>query len=436
MDYSTHYIYIVSIFIALLIFIFILGIKNIIREKRRKEQLIEVRQIFVKMESHSRDTTKQKKYDFPLFRAQTKLNDALDEYSSLRNELKEKWRIHYKSLSWWDKATLDTDLKINENNELITTELDSHIKEIEVAIAQFNNTYKEDILRSNNYFIKLNERSLRRLKELEAATVKNIKDVKHTNVDQNYVALSWLSGLSIPVSITSDLMSTHAVYNSLRSVNSNFEGMSNVEVWWETLFMGGEQLSGLVSLTKGAYFEKLVENDTGGQLHEHFNHPDTDITIDGIEYQIKATDSLSYINTVDPDIPVISTSEIAEKTNSIDSGYSNEELTESVQLALDGTMIDAGDTAVDVILTGAGSLGIFATIRGINHAGDKIKNGVDKEEAILEGMGVAVTATAKGVVDTAELAYKVASSAPSRAVGRGLWAVTKFSGKVIGKSFK
>lgn len=97
-------------------------------------------------------------------------------------------------------------------------------------------------------------------------------------------------------------------------------------------------------------------------------------------------------------------------------------------------MIDVGDTAVDAILTGVGSLGVFSTIRGINHSSDQIKNGADKDVAILEGVEVAITGTVKGIVDTAELAYNVASSAPSRAVGRGLCAVTKFSGKVIGKA--
>ena len=144
-------------------------------------------------------------------------------------------------------------------------------------------------------------------------------------------------------------------------------------------------------------------------------------------YQIKATDSSSYIATVDPDIPVIATSEVADKTHSIDSGYSNEELTNSVELALGGTVIDAGDTAVDAILSGAGALGFFATCRGINRANADFNKGVSAEEAIFNGVAVAVEGTAKGLVDSAETAYKVATSTPGRGVGRGiLWVLTIF----------
>ena len=129
-----------------------------------------------------------------------------------------------------------------------------------------------------------------------------------------------VSGLSIPVSITGDLYSANAVFDALRGVNSNFENMSNTEIWWETLWMSPESLAGLTSLTKGAYFEQLVAGDTGGELFEHFNHADTDITIDGIEFQLKATDSVGYINSVDDDIPVITTSEVAAQSTAIDSG--------------------------------------------------------------------------------------------------------------------
>ena len=184
--------------------------------------------------------------------------------------------------------------------------------------------------------------------------------------------------------------------------------------------MSSESLTGLVSLTKGAYFEQLVASDTGGELFPDFNHPDTDITINGIEYQLKATDSAAYINTVDEDIPVIATSEVADLEGVIDSSYTNEELTNTVEIAINGNAIDAQDTAVDAILSGVGTLGIFATIKGINHAQVKYNKGVEAEEAIFEGLGVAAEATAKGIVDTVEMASKVVKSRPSRFVGRAL----------------
>jgi hypothetical protein len=222
------------------------------------------------------------------------------------------------------------------------------------------------------------------------------------------------------VSIVGDLYASDQVFDALRGVNGNFESMSNSEIWWETLWMSPESLVGLTSLTKGAYFEQLVASDTGGQLFENFNHADTDITIDGIEFQLKATDSINYINSVEDDIPVITTSEVAAQTGAIDSGYDDAELTNTVDLAIGGTVVDAQDTAIDAILAGAGTLGFFATIHGINYAQAQYDNGVKAEEAVLEGLGVAIEGTAKGIVDASEMAYNVVTSRPMRFIGRGI----------------
>ena len=169
---------------------------------------------------------------------------------------------------------------------------------------------------------------------------------------------------------------------------------------------------------KGAYFEKLVAPDTGGTLHEHFNHPETDIVIDGVAFQLKATDNTGYVNSVADEIPVIATSEVALRTDAINADYSNEELTNTVDLALGGTIVDMGDSAVDSIMSGVGGLGLLATVKGINHAVTKHKNGGDAAEAIFEGVGVAIESTASAFVGAAEMGYKVLASRPSRFVGR------------------
>ena len=65
-------------------------------------------------------------------------------------------------------------------------------------------------------------------------------------------------------------------------------------------------------------------------------------------------------------------------------------------------------------------MGIFATIRGINQASARYNEGVEAEEAFLEGVGVAIEGTAKGFVDAGEMLYKAAMSRPSRFVGRSL----------------
>jgi hypothetical protein len=216
------------------------------------------------------------------------------------------------------------------------------------------------------------------------------------------------------------------VYDALRTVNGNYLNMADADIWWETLFLSPLSLVGLTSLTKGAYLEQLIAADTGGELFEHFNHPGSDIVIDGVEYQIKATDSTSYINSVADDIPVISTSEVASETGALDSN--------TVDLAMGGTVVDIGDSVVDAIFAGVGGLGLFATIQGINHAVSKHKNGGDGAEAMFDGAGVAIEGTARAFVGAAELSYKALASKPSRFVGRtllkGLGALEK---KIMGE---
>lgn len=60
---------------------------------------------------------------------------------------------------------------------------------------------------------------------------------------------------------------------------------------------------------------------------------------------------------------------------------------------------------IDYIARG-GQAVFFATLRGINHAIDRHREGVDKAEAVEEGIGVAVTGTMKATVDLAEMGYK------------------------------
>ena len=149
--------------------------------------------------------------------------------------------------------------------------------------------------------------------------------------------------------------------------------------------------------------------------------------------KIKATDSISYIESIDSNIPVIATSEVAEKTDAVDIGYSNEELSDSIDFAFGGTVIDVADTTADAILAGLGGLGFFATIRGVNHAAEKYNNGDDGVEAIFEGAGVAIEGTAKGLVDTCELAFNVVTSKPCRFVGRHVYAgLEKLERKFLG----
>lgn len=348
----------------------------------------------------------------PVITARNKLVATLSMFEFKRTQLNLQWQQAYADFSWWNKLKHDKNLHLSS--------LDKEIRKLKAALKEFDKKYGNDCKAIDTHFKSLaalsEERIDRAHKTLKDAVYKNlVKDINNTSV-----AAAWFAGLSVPVSISADLYSANQVYDSLRAVNSNFENMSNTEIWFETLWMSPESHAGLVSLTKGAYFEQLVADNTGGELFEHFNNPGTDITIDGIEMQIKATDSVSYIASVDDDIPVIATSEVAAQTSAIDGGYTNEELNNTVEHALGGGVIDAKDTAVDAILSGVSTLGIFSTINGINHASERYYKGVDGVEAIFEGAGVALEGTAKGLVDASEMVYKAAMSRQSRFVGRTL----------------
>ncbi|MFV7770695.1 hypothetical protein [Shewanella marisflavi] len=360
----------------------------------------------------SREKLTQKENDIPLLKARNTLASTLTSYESKRHELNAQWKAAYENFSWWNKLKYDEKLDLSD--------LDSQIRQLKRAVRDFDEKYQSDLVQLDTHFLMLRLQSEERIKQTYSNLVRAVEKGMVKEVSKTSLSAAWLATLSVPVSIANDSISADLAYDALRSVNSNFEGMNNYEIWWETLWMSPESHAGLVNLTKGAYFEQLVANDTGGQLHEHFNNPDTDIVIDGVEVQLKATDSASYINSVDDEIPIIATSEVAASTAAIDSGYTNEEITNTVELALGGSVIDAKDTAVDMLLTGVGSLGVFATLRGINHASDRYNKGVDGVEAIFEGAGVAIEGTAKGIVDASEMVYKVAMSRPSRFVGRTL----------------
>tara|TARA_Y100001956_G_C4129312_1_gene192502 strand:+ start:6060 stop:7346 length:1287 start_codon:yes stop_codon:yes gene_type:complete len=381
-------------------------------EKNRARMLLQLAAEKQRLQAKNTIELQRKKNNVPVMAAHARLTGTLRKFRLKRNQLKTSWDVAYENFSWWNKLKYSGSLDLSK--------LDAQILTLRQAVRDFENTYNSDIEKVEKHFQHLQEISVERLNNTYATLENFIHNDKMNNVSSTTLAAAWVAGLSVPVSIAGDLYASNAVFDALRSVNGNFSELSNSEIWWETLWMSSESLTGLVSLTKGAYFEQLVASDTGGELFPDFNHPDTDITINGIEYQLKATDSAAYINTVDEDITVIATSEVADLDGVIDSGYSNEELTNTVEIAINGNAIDAQDTAVDAILSGVGTLGIFATIKGINHAQAKYDKGVEAEEAIFEGLGVAVEATAKGLVDTAEMASKVVMSRPSRFVGRAL----------------
>ncbi|MEY8240631.1 MAG: hypothetical protein RPT25_09825 [Cycloclasticus sp.] len=182
-----------------------------------------------------------------------------------------------------------------------------------------------------------------------------------------------------------NMLQIGGVYDALREVNSNFANMSDTEIWFEALAMSDASLQGLQNLTKGRYFENLVAENTGGELFETFNHPGTDMMLGGVEVQLKATDSVAYINSIDDDISVIATSEVAQATGVGDSGILNSDLTEDVTMALGGAPVDVPDL-IELL---AGALGVITIVKGMADYQERKDAGLSSldatEEAIIHG---------------------------------------------------
>ncbi|MFN6934747.1 MAG: hypothetical protein ACK4NZ_06305, partial [Tsuneonella sp.] len=300
--------------------------------------------------------------------------------------------------------------------------------EVDVKIAELKDAlrtleHSPQFRQANQRFVELADMVERRACDIETVALTAIPQSREEVFDSDWVVRNalYVSALSVPVSTWGDLSQASDIFATLRDVNGNYAGMSDVDIWLATLMMPGEQLAGLVSLTKGAYFEELVEADLGGVRFEHFNHPDTDIVIDGIEYQIKATDSASYINSVADHIPTIVTSEKAEITGSIDGGYTNEALTDGVELVLGGPIIDFSDTALDAVFAGLGFISIAGLVKGIARGASIYRETGDAVGGLASGVGVTFEESVWAVINILELATRGAlagvTSKPARYLG-------------------
>lgn len=348
----------------------------------------------------------------PAIKAERTISDAIENLVKLKADAEKRLDEERESrrLKWWfDLTRPDFD------------DVEEKIEELKAARQKL--IASGDIAKTESYFHDLTDRVERRTRDIEIEAVACIPAAPNDKFDEQRIVQGalMLSALSVPVSAWGDISQAGSVYDSLREVNGNYADMTDTEIWFDTLTMTGPELAGLANLTKGALFEAHVESSFGGDLHEHFNHPDTDIVIDGVAYQIKATDSASYIDTVTDGIPVISTSEVASITGSLDGGYSNEDLTNTVDLALGGTVLDISDTALDAVLTGVGGVGIFAILSGVRSASTKYKETGDALESLAEGLSSATVHTARTTVNMAEMATKgvvgVATSRPVRFAG-------------------
>lgn len=159
------------------------------------------------------------------------------------------------------------------------------------------------------------------------------------------------------------------VFEAVRRGYSELNDASPQEIIRYFDLVDEEEVAGHISNIKGIAFEQIVvgalnESGVDARLFDELNHPLSDIAIfdesDLIdEFQLKATDDVSYItSTLDanPDIPIITTSEVASSFQDYDSGIvlnsgvSNEDLTEAVESAL--FCADSSSTS-DAVIDGA-----------------------------------------------------------------------------------
>ena len=380
----------------------------------RREDALRLRAATAERERHVRKHLDRLIDRSPVVRTMRELEASAEHLGRRRAFLQEQWTASYPDMSWWNKAWYGQSPDFSK--------MDALAARLNRALRDIHDRHGDDLESLSQYVERAKRSASERLATAHRAASFDVAERgrRHRSHDAILRNAMWLSVLSVPFSVWADAETAADVHDVLRAASGTFADMSADEIWFETLTMPAERLAGLSSLVKGAYFESLVASDTGGALHEHFNHPDTDIVIDGVAFQIKATDSSALVEEVDASVPVIATSEVAAETGALDGGYTDAELTESVELALGGSVFDTGDAGIDAILMGLGGVGLFAGFAGLNHAVKCYENGGDAVEAAFAGAGITALRTARAVVGTAELGYRALTSRPARAVGRGL----------------
>ena len=143
------------------------------------------------------------------------------------------------------------------------------------------------------------------------------------------------------------MIEPNEVFDSIRRGYTDLNNSTNEEIFDYFQTVDEESMQGHVSNIKGILFEheyvqSLEEMGTHASIFEATNHPVTDISIfdesgDVVnELQLKATDSVGYINETlieNPDVAIVATSEVASAMSSdmvINSGIENAVLEESV----------------------------------------------------------------------------------------------------------
>jgi hypothetical protein len=152
------------------------------------------------------------------------------------------------------------------------------------------------------------------------------------------------------------MVNPELVFDAVRRGYNDFEHTSNIEVADYFDDIDPDAMGGHVSNIKGILFEQLyvdqlAEQGVHAEVFEATNHPVVDVAIfeDGdviSELQLKATDSVAYINTTleeHPDVVIVVTTEVANSISSdmvVDSGIENTLLEDAVAETLIGDVVN------------------------------------------------------------------------------------------------
>lgn len=186
--------------------------------------------------------------------------------------------------------------------------------------------------------------------------VDSIERLKHIIIFLNNYIVSNPIKIGIVSAVTMQLLSNEIdsfnadeelVLEALRRSNNDLTDASNEELSEYIQSLEPNQIQGLHNNIKGIYHELKYQNMENSdddiyrvELFEETNHAGTDIKLineltgEVKEFQLKATNSLSYINEHNEryeDIEVIATSEVASQSEDIlDSGVTVEQVNETV----------------------------------------------------------------------------------------------------------
>lgn len=150
------------------------------------------------------------------------------------------------------------------------------------------------------------------------------------------------------------------VVSAMQRANPEFVEMTASQIGAYLSNLAPEQLQGVVSNTKGVYHEILYVDSLNSEgleaeatLHYDLNNPGSDVVFSNggeifNEIQLKATDSVSYVNEhleKYPNIEVLATEEVASRIDGVgSSGFSNSLLEQDVAASF-GVFISANDVS-------------------------------------------------------------------------------------------